>query len=37
MKDLVKALEDKKIYGAGLDVFEGENYLIEEKSIIWDN
>lgn len=29
-KDLIKALEDKKIYGAGLDVLEGENFLIEE-------
>lgn len=29
-KDLIKALEDRKIYGAGLDVLEGENLLIEE-------
>lgn len=29
-KDLIKALEDKRIYGAGLDVLEGENLLIEE-------
>jgi len=29
-KDLIKALEERKIYGAGLDVLEGENLLIEE-------
>lgn len=29
-KDLIKAIESKKIYGAGLDVLEGENLLIEE-------
>lgn len=29
-KELIKALQDRKIYGAGLDVLEGENLLIEE-------
>ncbi len=29
-KDLIKSLEEGKIYGAGLDVLEGENLLIEE-------
>lgn len=29
-KDLIKSLESGKIYGAGLDVLEGENLLIEE-------
>ncbi len=29
-KDLISALENKKIYGAGLDVLEGEDLFIEE-------
>ena len=28
--DLIKAIEEGKIYGAGLDVLEGENLMIEE-------